>query len=106
MLIILASVSGIAMFTQVGIKFDNTQIPNSRSSHVLTFLFSKTICMTSAAEKLIMRMRSKAFNSILRQPIGWFDMESSSAGYLITRLARDAPLVKAVSSQNLSHAFI
>lgn len=56
----------------------------------------QTVCMTHAAEKLIMRMRSKAFNNVLKQPVGWFDLESSSSGYLITRLARDAPLVKAV----------
>lgn len=78
MLIILATISGTAMFTQ-------------------------TICMTSAAEKLIMRMRSKAFNSILRQPVSWFDLESSSTGYLITRLSRDAPLVKAAAGLRVGH---
>lgn len=66
-------------------------------------LFSQTICLTSAAEKLIMRMRSKAFNNILRQSISWFDLESSTSGYLITRLARDAPLVKSAAGLRMGH---
>lgn len=44
-----------------------------------------------------MRMRVQAFENILRQPVYWFDLKSSSPGNLITRLARDAPLVKSVS---------
>ncbi len=47
-----------------------------------------------------------AFNSILKQPIGWFDLETSSSGYLITRLARDAPLVKAVNDLLVFDSFI
>ncbi|XP_046390861.1 ATP-dependent translocase ABCB1-like isoform X2 [Ischnura elegans] len=55
------------------------------------------IFMCLAAEKLIMRLRLLAFINILRQPVGWFDMETYSAGKLITRLARDAPFVKAAA---------
>lgn len=44
-----------------------------------------------------MRMRVQAFENILRQPVYWFDLKSSSPGNLITRLARDAPLVKSVN---------
>ncbi|KAG8222222.1 hypothetical protein J437_LFUL001420 [Ladona fulva] len=55
------------------------------------------VFMCTAAEKLVMRLRLIAFMNILRQPVGWFDLESHSSGKLITRLARDAPLVKAAS---------
>lgn len=53
--------------------------------------------MTYAAEKLVMRMRLLAFKNICYQAVGWFDLESSSAGRLTNRLARDAPLVKAAA---------
>lgn len=55
------------------------------------------VAMTTAAEKLVMRMRLLAFKNICYQAVGWFDLESSSAGRLINRLARDAPLVKAAA---------
>lgn len=60
--------------------------------------FLKTIGLTNACEKLIMRLRVQAFENVLRQPVFWFDLKSSSPGNIITRLARDAPLVKSVST--------
>ncbi|XP_050434282.1 ATP-dependent translocase ABCB1-like [Adelges cooleyi] len=57
----------------------------------------QTIGLTSASEKLIMRMRVNAFENILRQPIFWFDLKSSAPGNLISRLARDAPIVKSAA---------
>lgn len=44
-----------------------------------------------------MRMRAQAFENVLRQPVFWFDLKSASPGKLVTKLARDAPLVKSVS---------
>ncbi|XP_059477144.1 ATP-dependent translocase ABCB1-like isoform X2 [Neocloeon triangulifer] len=63
----------------------------------------QTVGMTSAAEKLVMRLRLMAFVNILRQSIGWFDLEQNSAGKLITRLARDAPLVKGVATESVQN---
>lgn len=57
--------------------------------------------MTYAAEKLVMRLRLLAFINILRQAVGWFDLEKNSAGMLITRLSRDAPLIKGVSNKQI-----
>ncbi|XP_063233028.1 ATP-dependent translocase ABCB1-like isoform X2 [Bacillus rossius redtenbacheri] len=57
----------------------------------------QVVCMATAAEKMVLRLRLCAFANIIRQPVGWFDLETSSAGRLITRLARDAPLVKAAA---------
>nr|CAD7402029.1 unnamed protein product [Timema poppensis] len=72
MFIVLAVVSGLSMWLEV-------------------------VCMASAAEKMVLRLRLEAFANILRQPVGWFDLETSSPGRLITRLARDAPLVKSAA---------
>lgn len=52
--------------------------------------------MTTACEKLIARARLLVFENLLRQPVGWFDLETSSPGILVNRLARNAPLIKAV----------
>lgn len=60
----------------------------------------QTVGMATAAEKLVLRLRLLAFDNIVRQAVGWFDLEEHSSGRLITRLARDAPLIKAVNSLN------
>lgn len=58
----------------------------------------QTWLLTFASEKLMMRLRVMAFTNILRQAVGWFDNNDSSPGCLTTKLARDAPVVKAVSA--------
>ena len=40
---------------------------------------------------------SYGITNILRQSVGWFDNKDSNPGCLTTKLARDAPIVKAVS---------
>jgi len=57
----------------------------------------QVVAMTTAAEKLVMRIRLHAFANILRQSVGWFDLETFSPGRLVSRLARDAPVLKGVS---------
>ncbi|XP_060871148.1 ATP-dependent translocase ABCB1-like [Metopolophium dirhodum] len=58
----------------------------------------QTFGFTYACEKLIMRMRVYAFKNVLRQPIFWFDFKSSSPSNIISRLARETPLVKSAGS--------
>lgn len=60
-------------------------------------LYFQTWLLTFASEKLMMRLRTMAFTNILKQAVGWFDNNDSSPGHLTTKLARDAPVVKAVS---------
>lgn len=55
----------------------------------------QTWLLTFASEKLMMRLRAMAFTNILRQSVGWFDNKDSNPGCLTTKLARDAPIVKA-----------
>ncbi|XP_060833694.1 ATP-dependent translocase ABCB1-like isoform X2 [Rhopalosiphum padi] len=54
----------------------------------------QTFGFTHACEKLIMRIRIYAFENVLRQPVFWFDFKSSSPSIIISRLSREAPLVK------------
>ncbi|XP_050546689.1 ATP-dependent translocase ABCB1-like [Daktulosphaira vitifoliae] len=65
-------------------------------------IFCQVWCFTFASEKLMMRMRSIAFLNILRQSVGWFDNKDSSPGNLITKLARDAPVVKAAGGMRIA----
>jgi hypothetical protein len=44
-----------------------------------------------------MRMRMGAFRNILRQDVGYFDDARHSTGKICTRLATDAPNIRAVS---------
>uniref|UniRef100_A0A9J7ZZR1 ABC-type xenobiotic transporter n=1 Tax=Cyprinus carpio carpio TaxID=630221 RepID=A0A9J7ZZR1_CYPCA len=46
---------------------------------------------------LTMRLRSQAFNAMMRQEIAWFDDDNNAVGVLTTKLATDASLVKGVS---------
>ncbi|XP_054287388.1 ATP-dependent translocase ABCB1-like isoform X2 [Macrosteles quadrilineatus] len=64
---------------------------------------SQTINMEMAAEKLVMRIRLQAFTNILTQPMAWFDFNKNSVGNLITRLDRDAPLIKGAAGQRAGH---
>ena len=50
-----------------------------------------------AAERLTMRLRSKAFRNVMRMDIAYFDQPAHSSGIISTRLATDAPNVKSAS---------
>jgi ABC-type multidrug transport system fused ATPase/permease subunit len=49
-----------------------------------------------------MRLRLHSFANVVRQHIGWFDKPSNSPLRISTRLARDAPIVKAASGHRLA----
>jgi ATP-binding cassette subfamily B (MDR/TAP) protein 1 len=53
-----------------------------------------SICLTKAGEELTMRIRIISFKSILRQEIGWFDLDENNLGALVTRLSSDAASLK------------
>ncbi|CAN8075644.1 unnamed protein product [Agarophyton chilense] len=54
-----------------------------------------------SGERLTRKLRSKAFRSILRQDIGFFDAKENSVGQLTTRLATEATLVKGLAGDAL-----
>jgi len=64
-------------------------------------IICQTWLLTFAAEKLMMRLRAMAFTNILRQSVGWFDNKDSNPGCLTTKLARDAPIVKAAGGMRV-----
>ncbi len=53
--------------------------------------------ITQACEKMIVRTRALAFENTLKQPVGWFDLETSSPGIIANRLARNGPIIKSVT---------
>ena len=59
------------------------------------------MCFTVSGERLTTRLRGLTFKAILRQEIGWFDLESNSTGILTVRLSQDASRVQGVSGKSI-----
>jgi len=59
--------------------------------------FSQIYAYGIAGEWLTMRMRSRAFGSMMKQEMAWFDIKSNSVGALCARLSGDASAVQGVS---------
>ncbi|CAM4913618.1 unnamed protein product [Rotaria socialis] len=71
----------------------------------LMVLFSLIICFTTLLQSvlfsisgcaLIKRLRMKAFSSMLRQEVGWFDRSGNNSGALCARLSTDANILQSV----------
>ena len=56
--------------------------------------FISSAALTKAGEELTMRMRGLSFKTMLRQEIGWFDLDENNLGALVTRLSSDAASLK------------
>ncbi|CAG0912522.1 unnamed protein product [Notodromas monacha] len=54
-----------------------------------------------AGEKLTMRIRKLVFGTMLRQEMGWFDMEENSTGALCARLASDASSIQGATGSRV-----
>ncbi|KAK3161655.1 hypothetical protein QOZ80_1BG0079810 [Eleusine coracana subsp. coracana] len=76
-------------------QIPGTGVPDSRSTREY-FLFA------IAGGKLIKRIRTISFQSILRQEVSWFDNPSNSSGALGTRLSVDALNVRRLVGDNLA----
>lgn len=55
-----------------------------------------------SGEKLTARLRQQSFATIVNQQISFFDEEKNGVGFLISRLANDASLVKGVCIYHMS----
>jgi ATP-binding cassette subfamily B (MDR/TAP) protein 1 len=66
-----------------------------------TFTFLMHTLFGIASEHLVERVRKMAYNSILRQDVGFFDEEKNTTGSLTGSLANDAQQVKGVSGSIL-----
>ncbi|VDK78739.1 unnamed protein product [Cylicostephanus goldi] len=65
--------------------------------------FTASILFGKVAEELILRYRVTAFRNILHQDAAYFDNPQHAPGRLITRLAADAPNVKAVLDSRMMY---
>lgn len=54
-----------------------------------------------SGEELTVRMRGMSFRSMLKQEIGWFDLDENNLGALVTRLSSDAASLKGLTGQTL-----
>ena len=59
------------------------------------------MCFSVSGENLTARLRELSFKAMLRQEIGWHDLEQNSTGILTTRLAQDAARVQGVSVHSI-----
>ncbi|KAK9049009.1 hypothetical protein SSX86_032021 [Deinandra increscens subsp. villosa] len=57
---------------------------------------------TLMGERLTTRVRLSMFSAMLTNEVGWFDMEESSTGALVSKLAADATLVRSALADRLS----
>lgn len=57
---------------------------------------------TYMGERLTTRVRLLMFSAILRNEIGWFDLDENNSGILVSRLAGDATLVRSALAERLS----
>ncbi|GAB9470280.1 Multidrug resistance protein abc superfamily [Globisporangium polare] len=59
-----------------------------------------------AAQKLVSRVRLAAYSAMLRQEIGWFDLDENSSGALVSRLATDSATLQAITSDTLNQGLV
>ncbi|TYZ67254.1 hypothetical protein PybrP1_008587, partial [[Pythium] brassicae (nom. inval.)] len=79
---------------------------------VLFFQYDKTkhdllnLGFAIVSQKLVSRVRLAAFSAMLRQEIGWFDMDENASGALVARLATDSAILQAVTSDKLNQGLV
>jgi len=54
-----------------------------------------------SGERLTTRLRNMLFGAIVRQDVGWFDLDSSATGVLATKLSNDASQVKGMTGERI-----
>ncbi|RLN27395.1 hypothetical protein BBJ28_00025364, partial [Nothophytophthora sp. Chile5] len=59
-----------------------------------------------AAQRLVTRVRVATFRAMLRQEIGWFDLDENSSGALVSRLATDSATLQATTSDTLNQRLV
>lgn len=66
------------------------------------FQMISSLSLAKAGEELTLRMRALSFKAMLRQEIGWFDLDENNLGALVTRLSTDAAALKGFTGPTLS----
>ncbi|XP_041798486.1 ATP-binding cassette, sub-family B (MDR/TAP), member 4 [Chelmon rostratus] len=65
-------------------------------------MFLQGFCFGKSGEILTLKLRLRAFTSMMRQDLGWFDEPKNSVGALTTRLATDAAQVQGATGARLA----
>ncbi|XP_026226619.1 ATP-binding cassette, sub-family B (MDR/TAP), member 4 [Anabas testudineus] len=65
-------------------------------------MFLQGFCFGKSGEILTLKLRLRAFKSMMRQDLGWFDNPKNSVGALTTRLATDAAQVQGATGVRLA----
>ncbi|XP_034553324.1 ATP-binding cassette, sub-family B (MDR/TAP), member 4 [Notolabrus celidotus] len=65
-------------------------------------MFLQGYCFGKSGEILTQKLRLKAFTSMMRQDLGWYDDPKNSVGALTTRLATDAAQVQGATGARLA----
>ncbi|XP_028983716.1 ATP-binding cassette, sub-family B (MDR/TAP), member 4 isoform X2 [Betta splendens] len=65
-------------------------------------MFLQGFCFGKSGEVLTLKLRLRAFKSMMRQDLGWFDNPKNSVGALTTRLATDAAQVQGATGVRLA----
>uniref|UniRef100_A0A3B4FGF5 ABC-type xenobiotic transporter n=1 Tax=Pundamilia nyererei TaxID=303518 RepID=A0A3B4FGF5_9CICH len=80
-------------------------IINGAMQPAFAVVFSKIIngfCFGKSGEVLTLTLRLRAFKSMMRQDLGWFDQPKNSVGALTTRLATDAAQVQGAAGVRMA----
>jgi len=59
-----------------------------------------------ASERLTTRLRSMCFEAMLKQDIGWFDLDKNSSGALTTRLATDSATIRTMTAETMNSVLV
>ncbi|XP_049439803.1 ATP-binding cassette, sub-family B (MDR/TAP), member 4 [Epinephelus fuscoguttatus] len=65
-------------------------------------MFLQGFCFGKSGEILTLKLRLRAFMSMMRQDLGWFDDPKNSVGALTTRLATDAAQVQGATGVRMA----
>ncbi|XP_074538680.1 ATP-dependent translocase ABCB1 [Halichoeres trimaculatus] len=65
-------------------------------------MFLQGFCFGKSGEILTQKLRLKAFTSMMRQDLGWYDDPKNSVGALTTRLATDAAQVQGATGARMA----
>ncbi|GAB9473867.1 Multidrug resistance protein abc superfamily [Globisporangium polare] len=58
------------------------------------------------SQRLVARVRLATFSAMLRQEVGWFDLDENASGALVARLATDSAILQAVTSDKLNQGLV
>jgi ATP-binding cassette subfamily B (MDR/TAP) protein 1 len=59
-----------------------------------------------ASQRLVARIRLATFRAMLRQEVGWFDLEENASGALVACLSTESATLQAITAQTLNQGLV